>query len=91
MEKIKTNLEPRELELILSSLLFSSSVNIISTTSEQYQEELVNLAVKLKKLKENVKLNDIEFVQEDNYEDRFSEIIFENFRENLEIVNFSKI
>jgi hypothetical protein len=91
MSKIKLSIKEEELELLVSSLLFSSSVNIVSNTEEAYQKQLIDLAVKLKNLKPDLNLKDIQFIEEENYEDKWSEEIFENFKENIEIINFEHI
>jgi len=91
MKNIKTDLSSEELELVISALLFSSSINVTLTTSEEYQKRLVNLAIKLKSLKEDIQLNDIEFIKEDDYEDKFSEQILENFCDNLKVTSFDRI
>ena len=81
----------KELELILSGLLFSCSVNIVSETNLEYQQELLNLAKKLKEIKPDIKLNSVSFLQEDSYEDETSADIFDTFKDNLEITTFEHV
>ena len=88
---INVSVTEEELATLISGLLFSSSVNIVSTVEEDYQKKLVDLAVKLKEIRPQIKLSSIQFIQEDCYEDQWSEDIFSNFKENLEVVNFEKI
>lgn len=88
---ISVKLAEEELSMAISGLLFSSSVNIVLTSEEDYQKKLVDLAVKLKESLPQIKLSNVEFVQEDCYEDQWSENILNNFKENLEVINFEKI
>ena len=88
---INISVTEEELATLISGLLFSSSVNIVSTVEEDYQKKLVDLAVKLKEIHPQIKLSSIQFIQEDCYEDQWSEDIFSNFKENLEVINFDKI
>lgn len=91
MSNIKPSLTENELNLIISSLLFSSSVNVVSNTQEDYQRSLIELAVKLKKLAPDIRLNNIQFIEEENYEDQWSSDILNNFADNIEIVNFDQV
>lgn len=91
MANIKPTLTENELSLIISSLLFSSSVNIMSNTQEAYQRSLVDLAIKLKQHKPELKLEYIQFMEEENYEDLWSSDILTHFKENIEIVNFDQV
>ena len=91
MSNISVTLTEEELKTAISGLLFSCSVNVVSNTDLSYQEQLFNLAKKLKELKPDVKLSDIQFVKEQDYEDLISERILENFKENIEITSFDNI
>lgn len=91
MANIKTTLKDDELELIISALLFSSSVNVISNTDVSYQKKLVDMAIKLKCLEPEIKLQNVQFIEEDNYEDEWSKDILENFEENMEVVSFDQV
>ena len=91
MANIKATLKEDELETIISALLFSSSVNVISNTDVSYQRKLVDLAIKLKDLSPEIKLQNVQFIEEDNYEDEWSKDILENFEDNIEVVNFEQI
>lgn len=85
-KKISVNLTEQELAAAISSLLFSSSVNVVSNTNEEFQNELFDLAKKLKEHKPNINLKDIQFLTEENYEDSLSEKILENFESNFKQV-----
>lgn len=91
MANIKVTLKENELEEVISALLFSSSVNIISSTDASYQRKLIDLAIKLKDLKPDIKIQNVQFIEEENYEDEWSQDILENFQENIEVVNFEQI
>ena len=91
MSNIKVALTERELETAISGLLFSCSVNIVSNTNLEYQTELLQLAKKLKDVKPDIKLNDIQFVKEQDYEDETSPLILEAFQNNIEITSFEGV
>jgi hypothetical protein len=91
MSNIPIPLTERELSSAISALLFSSSVNVISNTNIEFQIELLDLAKKLKTYNEQIKLDNIQFVKEDCYEDDSSNQIYELFKENMEIVTFDQI
>ena len=88
MSNINVELTKQELEVAISGLLFSCSVNVVSNTDLSYQERLFELAKKLKTYSSDIKLTDIQFVKERDYEDLISERILETFGKNLEITTF---
>lgn len=88
---INVNLNERELQTAISSLLFSCSVNVVSNTNLEYQKELLQLAVSLKELKPDIRLTDIQFVKEENYEDETSSHILDIFRDNISITTFEHV
>jgi hypothetical protein len=90
-ENININLSEEELSSVISALLFSSSVNIVSNTDASYQRSLLDIAVKLKTQFPKIKLPHIQFLQEQDYEDEWSEEIFNEFKNNIEIVSFEGI
>lgn len=90
-QQISISLTEKQLELIISGLLFSCSVNVVSNTTQEYQTELYTLAQELKQLKPDIKLDDIQFLREDNYEDALSPLIFEDFGSNMKILTFDQI
>lgn len=90
-QNITINLTEKQLATIISGLLFSCSVNIVSTTNEEYQKELFNLAKDLKQVSPEIKLDDIQFLKEDNYEDSLSLDVLREFIDNLEIISFDQI
>jgi hypothetical protein len=88
MSNINVALTEKELQTAISGLLFSCSVNVVSNTNLEYQTELLQLAKKLKDLKPDIKLTEIQFVKEDDYEDETSPLILEAFKSNIEITSF---
>lgn len=91
MSNIKLSLTKKELDLVISSLLFSSSVNVVSNTQEEYQKSLIDLAIKLKESAPDLHLKNIQFIEEENYEDQWSKDILKNFKDNIEIINFEQV
>lgn len=91
MSTVNVTLTKEELETAISGLLFSCSVNVVSNTDLSYQERLLDLAKKLKDFDTSVKLNDIQFIQEQDYEDAISERILEHFKNNIEITSFEGV
>jgi hypothetical protein len=91
MSNINIALTEKELEMAISSLLFSCSVNVVSNTDFSYQELLFSLAKKLKDLKPDVKLPDIQFIKEQDYEDSISEKLLNSFQDNLSITTFEGV
>jgi hypothetical protein len=73
---------------VISALLFSCSINVTSNTNEEYQRELFAVAKELKKVKPNIKLDNIQFLKEDDYEDSVSVELLEEFKSNLEVSSF---
>lgn len=84
-------LTEQQLATIISGLLFSCSVNVVSNVNEEYQRELFELAKVLKRINPSIKLNDIQFLQENNYEDSLSEDVLREFIDNIEIISFDEI
>lgn len=85
-------LTEKELKAVLSALLFSSSVNVVSNTHEDFQLELLELAVKIKnEYDPSVMLEDVQFIEEENYEEVFSARVLEEFENNLKVIKFDHI
>ena len=89
---ISIKLTEQELSTAISSLLFSSSVNVVSNTNKEFQNELFELAKKLKACNPDIQLNDVQFLKEKNYEDSLSESMLQEFGSNLkQIVDFENV
>lgn len=91
MSNVNITLTEKELETAISGLLFSCSVNVVSNTNKDFQLELLDLAMKLKDIKPDVKLENVQFLKEENYEDETSEGIIETFKNNIEVITFEQI
>lgn len=90
-QQITLTLTEKQLETIISGLLFSCSVNVVSNTNQEYQQELFNLAKDLKQIKPDIALTEIQFLKEDNYEDSLSVNVFEEFGSNMTILSFDQV
>lgn len=90
-QNITISLSEKQLSTIISGLLFSCSVNVVSNTNEEYQRELFELARDLKYIRSDIKLDDIQFLKEDDYEDSLSHDVLEEFKNNIEIIGFEQI
>lgn len=90
-EYFQIELTESQLSTIISGLLFSCSVNVVSETNEEYQRELFDIAKKLKDINPIIELNQIQFVEEENYEDSLSGDILKEFGDNMEVVTFAEI
>lgn len=88
---LKIEMQEEELASVISSLLFSCSVSVVSNTNEEYQTELFNLAKSLKQIKPDIKLDNIQFLKEDYYEDLISSEVFKEFKDNMEITTFEHV
>jgi hypothetical protein len=91
MSTTNVTLTDEELNVAISGLLFSCSVNIVSDTDLAYQTKLLSLAKKLKNLKPDIKLEGIRFIKEEDYEDETSPLILEAFENNIEITTFDHV
>ena len=88
---INISLTDEDFYTVLSALLFSCSVNIVWNTSQEYQQKLFELAKRLKVYKPDVKITDIQFLREENYEDVTTQELLKEFEQNLEIISFENI
>jgi hypothetical protein len=88
---LNIQLTEEQLSTAISALLFSCSVNVVSNTNNEYQNELFALAKELKKIKPDIKLDNIQFLKEDDYEESCSEELLSVFKNNLEVTSFDKI
>lgn len=94
-EPVSVVLTKQEVEDAISALLFSSSVNVVSNTNKEYQSQLFKLAKKLKYSvwnNEDLKLTNVQFLKEKNYEDKLSKKVYNEFGSNFgEIVKFENV
>ena len=91
-KNIVVSLSEQEVSTLISSLLFSCSINVVSDTGEDFQKELLNLAKKIKEQKQDIVLDKIQFLKEESYEDSLSELVLEEFKGNIKnIVTFDQV
>ena len=88
---INISLTESQLCTIISGLLFSCSVSVVSNVNDKFQNELFDLAKELKDLKPSIKLDDVQFVKESNYEDELSKLVLEEFGANMQLVAFEQV
>jgi hypothetical protein len=84
---ITLELKQDEANALLEALLFASSVNVGADWTEKDITKMVSLSKKLRKeLNGNTKLDKIVFYQEDNYEDKWTQSVFNFFKNDLNVV-----
>ena len=85
---ITLELKQDEANAMLEALLFASSVNVGADWSEKDITKMVNLSKKLRKeLNGNTKLDKIVFYQEENYEDKWTQSVFNFFKDDLNVIS----
>ena len=85
---ITLELKQDEANTLLEALLFASSVNIGADWKEKDINKMVSLSKKLRKeLCENTK---IVFYQEENYEDKWTQSVFNFFKQDLNVVSLQQ-
>ena len=89
MEKnISLTLNTKDLNHIVESLLFASSVSVGANWNIDTCENMVILAKQLKEtLSEDLNLKHLNFFKEDCYEDSWSEQILKEFGNDIEIIS----
>ena len=76
-----------EANMLLEALLFASSVNVGADWTEKDINKMVSLSKKLKnQLNGSTKLSNIVFYQEENYEDSWTQSVFNFFKNDLTVV-----
>jgi hypothetical protein len=76
-----------EANMLLEALLFASSVNVGANWSEKDINRMVTLSKKLKnQLNGSTKLSNIVFYQEENYEDDWTQSVFNFFKDDLNVI-----
>ena len=88
---ITIEMTEKQLATVISGLLFSCSVNVVSSTNEEYQRELFNLACLLKSIKPDIQLSDVQFLKEDHYEDSLSADVIKQFETNIELIKIDEL
>lgn len=84
---VTLDLKQEEANTLLEALLFASSINVGANWSEKDINKMVTLSKKLKQqLNGSTKLDRIVFYEEENYEDKWTQDVFNFFRGDLNIV-----
>jgi hypothetical protein len=84
---VTLDLKQEEANTLLEALLFASSINVGANWSERDINKMVTLSKKLKQqLNGSTKLNHIVFYEEENYEDKWTQDVFNFFRGDLNII-----
>jgi hypothetical protein len=82
----------QEINHIVEALLFSSSVSVGADWHKEDCESMLQIALYLKEVTEdNLKLENINFLKEEDYEDTCSEKILEEFGSKLEVYSLDNI
>ena len=85
-------LTPQEINQIIESLLFASSVSIGADWHKEDCESMLKIALYLKEQVGNdLNLENINFYQEEDYEDSCSPQILEEFGSKMEIYSLENI
>lgn len=88
---VTLELKQDEANTLLEALLFASSVNIGADWSEKDITKMVSLSKKLRnELNGNTKLDKIVFYQEDNYEDKWTQSVFNFFKKDLNVISLQQ-
>jgi len=85
------SLSEHEVDTVVSALLFSASVNVVANTDQSFQKELIDTAKRIKSLRPDLKLSNVQFIKEDNYEDEYSVDIYNNFKDNMDVTTFENV
>ena len=84
---VTLELKQEEANMLLEALLFASSVNVGADWSEKDINKMVSLSKKLKtQLNGSTNLKNIVFYQEENYEDSWTQSVFNFFKKDLNII-----
>jgi hypothetical protein len=84
---ITLELKRDEANTVIEALLFASSVNVGADWDEKDINKMVSLSKKVKtELNGSTKLKNIVFYQEKNYEDEWTQSVFDFFKDDLNII-----
>ena len=88
---VTLELKQEEANTLLEALLFASSVNVGADWSEKDINKMVSLSKKLRKeLNGNTRLDKIVFYQEENYEDKWTQSVFNFFKKDFNVVSLQQ-
>jgi hypothetical protein len=85
------SLSKKEINMLIEALLFSTSVNVGADWDEENIDNMIFLSKKLKtQLNDNSKLEHIVFYKEENYEDKWTQSVFDFFKNNLNVIELQQ-
>jgi len=87
---VNLSLTEQQVNLIIESLLFSSSVNIGAEWDEADLTSMIDTAKELKKVSSNIELDKLVFYKEENYEDKWTKDLLKFFKKNLKTLDLQK-
>jgi uncharacterized protein YpuA (DUF1002 family) len=87
---VNLTLTEQQVNLIIESLLFSSSVNIGAEWNETDLTSMIDTAKSLKEVSSNIELDKLVFYKEDNYEDKWTKDLLKYFKKNLKTLDLQK-
>ena len=87
---VNLTLTEQQVNLIIESLLFSSSVNIGAEWNETDLTSMIDTAKSLKEFSTNIELDKLVFYKEDNYEDKWTKDLLKYFKKNLKTLDLQK-
>ena len=87
---VNLSLTEQQVNLIIESLLFSSSVNIGAEWDEADLTSMLDTAKTLKDVSSNIELDKLVFYKEENYEDKWTKDLLKYFKKNLKTLDLQK-
>jgi hypothetical protein len=85
---VTLQLKEEEANILIEALLFATSINVGADWDEKNINKMVSLSKKLKKqINSSAKLDHIVFYKEDNYEDKWTQSVFNFFKDKLHVVD----
>ncbi len=92
IQTMNLNLSEKEINHVIEALLFSSSVSVGADWHKEDCDSMLQIALSLKEIiKDDLKIENINFYKEEDYEDTCSEKILEAFGSKLEIFSLENI
>lgn len=91
MKNFVLELNEDEYKAVLSSLLFTSSVNFVLNNSDGFQNNTVNTLKKVKQMYPECMLDDVEYIKDEAFEDELSEELFNMFKDNVNVVSLEAV
>jgi outer membrane receptor for ferrienterochelin and colicin len=87
----KIALSKHELNLIVESLLFASSVNVGADWKEEDFNDMISIASRIETDVTDTDVKNLTFFVEENYEDKWSVKILDIFKNKIKQLELSKV